>query len=68
MDTWEYLKILQKDIHSAAFATIGDDDHPQVRIIDIMLAGEDSLFFITAKGKGFYHSLINQHQINVQSS
>jgi len=27
MDTWEYLKILQKDIHSAAFATTGDDGH-----------------------------------------
>lgn len=28
-----------------------------------MLAGEDSLFLITAKGKGFYHQLISQHQI-----
>lgn len=60
MDKKEYLHILQSDIHSTIFATIADDGHPQVRAIDIMLADENSIYFITAKGKEFYRQLIEQ--------
>lgn len=47
MTTKEYLQILRNEIHSTAFATVGEDGLPQVRIIDVMLVDEDSLYFIT---------------------
>lgn len=56
----EYLQILQRDIHSTAFATVDENGFPQVRIIDVMLVDEDSLYFITAKGKEFYRQLEKQ--------
>lgn len=60
MDTEEYLQILHKEIHSTAFATVDESGLPQVRIIDIMLVDDDSLYFITAKGKEFYRQLEKQ--------
>ncbi|MBC5648949.1 pyridoxamine 5'-phosphate oxidase family protein [Christensenella tenuis] len=60
-----YLAFLQKEIHSAAFATIAADGRPQVRIIDIMLCDESSLYFLTAKGKEFYRQLTEQQFVAV---
>lgn len=60
MNAQKYLSILQKDIHSTIFATIATDRHPQVRAIDIMLSDENSVYFLTAKGKEFYRQLIEQ--------
>lgn len=60
MTTKEYLQILHKEIHSTAFATVDDNGLPLVRIIDVMLVDEDSLYFITAKGKEFYRQLEKQ--------
>lgn len=57
MTTSEILKILQADIHSTVFATVDDHGLPQTCVIDLMLADEDGLFFITAKGKSFYERL-----------
>lgn len=68
MKTKEYLRYLQKEIHSTAFATIGADGHPQVRIIDIMLADENSIYFITAKGKEFYTQLVEQGFVAVSGT
>lgn len=60
MNAQKYLSILQKDIHSTIFATIAADGHPQVRAIDIMLSDENSVYFLTAKGKEFYRQLVEQ--------
>jgi O-acetyl-ADP-ribose deacetylase (regulator of RNase III)/uncharacterized pyridoxamine 5'-phosphate oxidase family protein len=57
MSTKYYLQMLQKEIHSTAFATVDENGLPQVRIIDIMLVDDNSLYFITAKGKEFYRQL-----------
>ncbi len=57
MITKDYLQMLQKEIHSTAFATVDKNGLPQVRIIDIMLVDDDNLYFITAKGKEFYSQL-----------
>lgn len=65
MNTSKYLHFLQKEIHSAAFATIGSDGHPQVRIIDIMLCDDCSFYFLTAKGKAFYQQLLEQAYVAV---
>lgn len=58
MTTFEILSYLQKDIHSAVFATVDEDGLPRTCVIDIMLADEDGIYFITAKGKSFYERLI----------
>lgn len=60
MQTADYLKILKDDIHSVVFATIDENGMPDARVIDIMLVDEDSFYFITAKGKGFYRQLMEQ--------
>ncbi|MDE7284843.1 MAG: 4Fe-4S binding protein [Lachnospiraceae bacterium] len=60
MQTADYLKILKNDIHSAVFATIDENGLPDARVIDIMLVDNDSLYFITAKGKKFYMQLMEQ--------
>ena len=57
LDTGDYLNILKDDIHSAVFATVDRDGHPAARVIDIMLTDENTLYFITAKGKEFYRQL-----------
>ena len=63
MNTETILKILQERIHSTIAATIGDDGHPQVRVIDIMLIEDGKPIFLTARGKAFYDQLINQQFI-----
>lgn len=56
MDAQNCLQLL-RDIKDVAFATVDEQGHPQVRIIDIMLAGEECLYFVTARGKPFHRQL-----------
>lgn len=63
--TGDYLKILKDEIHSAVFATVDRDGHPAARVIDIMLADENTLYFITAKGKEFYRQLTEQKYVAI---
>ena len=65
METSDYLRILKEEIHSAVFATVDEDGLPVTRVIDIMLADENSLYFITAKGKEFYRQLMNRRYVAV---
>lgn len=60
METKDYLRVLKKEIHSTVFATVDKDGLPVARVIDIMLTDENSLYFITAKGKEFYHQLMDK--------
>lgn len=60
METAEILRILREEIHSAVFATVDEQGFPATRVIDIMLTDEDSLYFITAKGKAFYRQLTDR--------
>ena len=64
-DNAEYLKILVDKIHSVTVATIGEDNHPVTRIIDMMYLDKDGLYFITAKGKAFYSQLMNQKYVSL---
>lgn len=68
MKTDRYLKKLVEEIHSAVIATIGDDGHPQTRVIDMMLWDEKGLYFLTAKGKAFYSQLMEQKFIAVSGA
>lgn len=65
LDTGDYLNILKDDIHSAVFATVDRDGHPAARVIDIMLADENTLYFITAKGKEFYRQLTERKYVAI---
>ena len=47
----EYLKMLVEEFHSTTVATLGEDGHPQTRVIDMMHYEEDGVFFLTARGK-----------------
>lgn len=60
MTASEILHILQNDIHTAVFSTLDEQGLPQTCVIDIMLADEDGLYFLTAKGKSFYRRLMNR--------
>lgn len=60
METADYLRILKDEIHSTVFATTDDNSLPVTRVIDIMLVDDNSLYFITAKGKEFYRQLMEQ--------
>lgn len=57
MTTNDILQILQRDIHSTVFATVDDNGLPQTCVIDLMLADENGLYFLTARGKSFYDRL-----------
>lgn len=63
--TKEYLQILKDEIHSTVFATVDEAGLPVTRVIDIMLTDEDSLYFITAKGKEFYKQLMNKKYVSI---
>ncbi len=52
-----YLHYLEKEIHSVIMATVDDNGLPVTCAIDIMDSDEKGLYFLTAKGKGFYHRL-----------
>ena len=58
METKDYLRILKEEIHSTVIAMVDGEGRPVTRVIDIMLTDEDSLYFITAKGKAFYAQLM----------
>ncbi len=58
MTTQEILNLLQSDIHSTVFATLDAQGLPQTCVIDLMLADEQGLYFLTAKGKSFYERLM----------
>lgn len=63
MNTKEIFKFLQEEIHSTIFATTDEDNLPVTSVIDIMLAKDDKLYFLTAKGKSFYDRLIANHYV-----
>lgn len=65
MEAKDYLQILRNEIHSTVFATVDEKGRPHTRVIDIMLADEDSVYFITAKGKAFYEELTRQRFVAI---
>ena len=46
-----------REIKDVSFATVAADGTPRSRIIDVMLAEDDKLYFLTARGKAFYAEL-----------
>ena len=52
-------------IHSTVVATVDAEGHPVTRVIDMMLHDDNSLYFLTAKGKVFYEQLMEQKFIAI---
>lgn len=65
MNAYHYLKMLQKEIHSTVVATINDNGNPVTCVIDMMLADEKGLYFLTAEGKSFYERLIKNENLSI---
>lgn len=65
MEIKNYLKVIKEEIHSVVVATLDQEGHPVTRVIDMMLYDEDSLYFLTAKGKEFYQQLMEQQYISL---
>lgn len=57
MTATEVLNYLQQEIHTTVAATTDTDGLPVTCAIDMMDADENGLYFLTAKGKGFYNRL-----------
>ena len=64
MNAQDCLQIL-RDVKDAAFATVDEKGVPQVRIIDVMLAENEKIYFCTARGKDFYAQLMQNNHIAV---
>jgi len=60
METKEYLKYIVEEIHTTIVATVDDEGLPVTAAIDMMDYDNDSLYFLTAKGKGVYDRLIKR--------
>lgn len=60
METKDYFSFLVNEIHTTVVATIDDEGLPVTAAIDMMDYDENSLYFLTAKGKGFYDRLVKQ--------
>ena len=59
----DYLKYLVREIHSTVVATVDENGLPMTCAIDIMDYDENGLYFLTAKGKGFYTDIADLEQI-----
>lgn len=68
MKTSDFLKILKNDIHTTIMATVDEEGHPVTRVIDIMLVDDQTLYFITAKGKAFYRQLMEQGFVSISGA
>ena len=53
----DFLSFLTNEIHTVVASTVDDDSLPVTCAIDMMDSDESSLYFLTARGKGFYHRL-----------
>ena len=52
-----YLRYIVSEIHTTIVATVDDEGLPVTAAIDMMDADEKGLYFLTARGKGFYDRL-----------
>lgn len=60
MDIGDIFKFLAEDIHTVIAATADDEGMPVTCTIDVMDYDGGGLYFLTAKGKGFYRRLMSR--------
>ena len=57
MEAKDFLDYLVHEIHTTVVATVNDEGLPVTAAIDMMDSDENGLFFLTARGMGFYDLL-----------
>lgn len=57
MESRDYLSYLVHEIHTTVVATVDEAGLPVTAAIDMMDCDEKGIYFLTAKGKGFYDRL-----------
>lgn len=60
----DYFKFIVEEIHSTVMATVDENGLPVTCAIDIMDYDDNSLYFLTAKGKSFYKRLKDNPNIS----
>lgn len=60
MDASNYLNFIVRNIHTTIVATVDDEGLPVTAAIDMMDCDDNALYFLTAKGKGFYDRLVKR--------
>lgn len=60
MEAQKYLRYLVDEIHTVIVATVDDEGLPVTAAIDMMDCDEGGLYFLTARGKGFYDRLVRR--------
>ena len=60
MEAKDYLNYVVHEIHRTIVATVDDEGLPVTAAIDMMDCDDNSLYFLTAKGKGFYDRLVKR--------
>ena len=60
MEAKDYLAYIVNEIHTTIVATVDDEGLPVTAAIDMMDSDENGLYFLTAKGKGFYDRLVKR--------
>ena len=60
MEAQKYLRYLVDEIHTVIVATVDDEGLPVTAAIDMMDCDEEGLYFLTARGKGFYDRLVKR--------
>lgn len=63
MKVTDYLRFIVSEIHTTVVATVDEQGLPVTCAIDIMDSDENSVYFLTAKGKSFYERLKKQGYI-----
>ena len=63
MEAKDYLAYIVQEIHTCVVATVDDEGLPVTAAIDMMDSDEIGLYFLTAKGKGFYDRLVRRGYI-----
>ena len=58
MEVKDIFRYVVEEIHTSIMATTDEDEHPVTCAIDLMDCDDDSIYFLTATGKGFYKRLI----------
>ena len=57
LEAKDYLAYIVSEIHTTIVATVDDEGLPVTAAIDMMDSDDNSLYFLTTKGKGFYERL-----------
>ncbi len=64
MNNQRYFDMIRA-MKSVSFATVNNEGHPKVRIIDVMFVENERLYFVTARGKEFYEELIDREEVAI---